>query len=92
MTPTVSDLLGYSPPMVCVCGQLIPDRAIVYGFEQSEDNDAPMAFINEWHEHCLGEWGWRRDDSEFGIAHVYCVEESDEQVIRRRLASLDGYV
>lgn len=68
--------IGGSPPQdVCVCGQLIPETAIYYAFPLSEDNDEQFAYVNEWHENCLSEWGWRRDDSQFGIAHVYCVEE-----------------
>ena len=57
---------------VCVCGRLIPDTAIYYGFPLSEDADEPMAFVNEWHDQCLSEWGWRRDDSEWGITHRFC--------------------
>jgi len=53
----------------CVCGKVIPDTAVYYGFTSSEDQDEPGVFINEWHEHCLGEWGWVRDTSEMGIAH-----------------------
>ena len=65
---------AYAVPDICVCGQAIPDNAVYYGFELGEDNDAPMAFINEWHDHCLGEWGWVRDDSEWGITHAFCAE------------------
>lgn len=65
------NLYGYHVPDVCICGKVIPDTAIYYGFPLSDDADQPMAFVNEWHEHCLGEWGWTRDDSEFGITHVH---------------------
>lgn len=65
---------------VCVCGQLIPETAIYYAFPLDEDNDAEYAYINEWHGHCLGEWGWTRDDSAWGIAHVYCPEQADEDI------------
>lgn len=60
-------------PDICICGQLIPDGVWYYGFPLSTEAEQPMAFINSWHDHCLGEWGWRRDDSEFGITHdAYC--------------------
>jgi len=62
--------LAQQPP-VCVCGQLIPDTAIYYGFPESPEADEPMAFVSEWHEQCLGEWGWIRDNSELGIAHAH---------------------
>lgn len=67
-------------PEQCVCGQLIPDTAIYFGFPLSEDADQPIAWINEWHDHCLSEWGWVRDDSDWGIAHRWCAEQSDEDV------------
>lgn len=83
------NIAGYGVSDLCVCGKTIPDTAIYYGFELSEDNDAPMAFINEWHDHCLGEWGWVRDSSDFGIGHIYWAEQADE-AIRRRLDGLGG--
>ena len=74
MYPTAVD------PDICVCGRLIPDTVVYYAFPLSPDNDAPFAYVNEWHDHCLGEWGWRRDNSEFGIAHLYCVEQADDEI------------
>jgi hypothetical protein len=62
---------------VCVCGKVIPDNAIYYGFPLSEDADEPMAFVNEWHDGCLAEWGWRRDNSDFGIAHMAAREVTE---------------
>jgi len=61
---------------VCVCGKVIRDGIIYYAFELDENNDAPLAFVNSWHDHCLAEWGWVRDDSDFGIAHIgdYCAQ------------------
>jgi len=73
--PSVGELLHLEPPPVCVCGRIIPDTAIYYGFPLSEDNDEQFAWINEWHDNCLGEWGWVRDDSEFGIRHRYCDDD-----------------
>lgn len=80
MTPSVAELLGYPVTVVCICGSLVRD--VAYGFPLSEDNDEPIAWIDEWHDHCLGEWGWRRDDSEWGITHRYCEEpiEEDEDI------------
>ena len=76
MTPDdILDYLRGSANDVCTCGQTIPDQAVYYAFPLAEDADAPFAYVNEWHDHCLGEWGWRRSDTEFGIAHVYCVED-----------------
>lgn len=73
----------YAPePDVCVCGKVIPDSAIYYGFPLSEDADQPIAWINEWHDLCLAEWGWIRDTSEWGIAHVICVEQTDDEDVR----------
>lgn len=74
---TVDDLLAYlrgSIAEACICGQVIPDTAIYYGFPLSDDADAPMAFVNEWHDQCLNEWGFERcheDDPEgiLGIKH-----------------------
>lgn len=74
--PSVAELLGLRiVPDICVCGKLIPDGTVYYGFELDPDNDAPMAFVNSWHDHCLGEWGYIRDDSDFGIRHIYCDED-----------------
>lgn len=61
---TADDILAYlrsgTVADVCVCGQLIPDTAIYYAFPLSDDADAPLAYVNEWHEHCLGEWEYER--------------------------------
>lgn len=59
---------------VCVCGKVIPDGVIYYGFPLDPDNDAPMAYVNSWHDHCLAEWGYVRADNDMGIAHLdtYC--------------------
>jgi len=67
---------GYVPPEVCICGQKIPDTAIYYGFPLSSESDEPMAFVNEWHDHCLGEWGWQRSNDDFGIEHVHYQEQA----------------
>lgn len=66
---------GFEPD-ICICGRLIPAKAIYYAFPLGPDNDAALAFVNEWHDHCLAEWGWVRDDSDFGISHIdtYCAE------------------
>lgn len=34
-------------------------------------------FINEWHDRCLSEWGWVRDDSEWGIRHHFCDDDME---------------
>jgi len=60
---------------ICVCGKIIPDGVIYYGFPLDPDNDAPMAFVNSWHDHCLAEWGYAKDDFDpMGIRHIegYC--------------------
>lgn len=74
---TVDDILTYlrgATAEACICGRSIPATAIYYAFPLADDADEPCAYINEWHEECLREWGWRRDDSEFGIEHIVCDE------------------
>lgn len=76
---TADELLAWMArdvPLLCVCGRLIPDGAAAYGFPLSLESDEPMAFVSEWHDPCLREWGWVRSDDEWGIAHApgVCVE------------------
>jgi hypothetical protein len=52
------------------CHVKIPDEALAYGVELGGDHDPDtIVWLNGWHDLCLGEWGLRRDDSEFGVAH-----------------------
>lgn len=65
----------------CVCGQVIGPSAIYFAFPLSEDNE--YAYVNEWHEHCLAEWGWRRSydpENWLGIEHVagYCGPDDED--------------
>ena len=65
------NIYGYGAPETCVCGKVIPAKATYYAIQLSDDADAGMAFINEWHDECLREWDFERDNTEIGVVHLH---------------------